>query len=564
MYFESLPNEILLYLFEYLHSTDILRAFFGLNTRLKSLIYKQYSFHSFNFSYKQKNEFNEICQYHIPHLINRIYALKINEHFFTYISSFDQFTQLRFLKVSRVPSPKTLTKIMEELPHLLNLTHLTIRCVITRQVFIDFSLIIDTIWNLPKLRYCSLTIFSPGINRLYMPTKISSTLESLRLTGYPIPFNQIEQFMKYTPHLKYLSGVIVILDNKINPDYVLLSLSTLISLNIGICRSCNLSMMDLLLKNLSNLQHLPIRLFDNIIDGYKWEQFIRNYLSKLKSFKIDMSYRIDRNRNIEEYMNRLLNSFQSSFWIKEHQWFMHCYVIDTTIHLHTSTCYDFCYLDQKFPLIWKSTNPNDNQQILYNNIETIDETFFDQSLPLDICLPNIRSITIQFPLPDQFWSIIPNLNHLYTLNIILFTDIYQSELQNILNQTTHLCSLHIKQDPSLRSPQLSFFKCTNSSIPILDFIELNYSLDEIECLLFSRSSLANRCETCFINVQNRHCIVILMKNMPNLQTLNVRCEEEVSITENIQIIQWLNDNLSSTYLITKGSDSSDTIRIRIQ
>ncbi|CAF1200872.1 unnamed protein product [Adineta steineri] len=506
MYFESLPNEILLYLFEYLYSTDILRAFFGLNTRIKSLIYKQYSFHSFNFSNKQKNEFNEICQYHIPHLINRIYALKINEHFFTYISSFDQFTQLRFLKVSRVPSPKTLTKIMEELPHLLNLTHLTIRCVITRQVFIDFSLIIDTIWNLPKLRYCSLTIYSPGINRLYMPTKISSTLESLKLTGYPIPFNQIEQFMKYTPHLKYLSSVIVILDNKINSDYVLLSLSTLISLNIGICRRCNLSTMDLLLKNLSNLQHLTIRLFDNIIDGYKWEQFIRNYLSKLKSFKIDMSYKIDRNRNIEEYMNQLLNSFQ----------------------------------------------------------KTIDETFFDQSLPLDICLPNIRSITIQFPLPDQFWSIIPNLNHLNTLNIILFTDIYQSELQNILNQTTHLCSLHIKQDPSLRSPQLSFFKCTNSSIPILDFIELNYSLDEIECLLFSRSSLANRCETCSINVQNRHCIVILMKNMPNLQTLNVRCEEEVSITENIQIIQWLNDNLPSIYLITKDSDSSDTIRIRIQ
>ncbi|CAF1417104.1 unnamed protein product [Adineta steineri] len=183
MNFESLPNEVLFFLFGYFHSTDLLLAFGRLNTRLNTLIYKQHLFHWFKFSSIKKNEFDQICQYHIPRLTNPIYGLHIDEDdltpgkmdlFFTYFPSFEQFTKLQFLTLSHVPSSETLTKIIQKLPYLLNLTHLTIDCSIFRKSSFDLQLIIDTIWNLPKLHHCSLHIYSSKYSNLCMPTKISS------------------------------------------------------------------------------------------------------------------------------------------------------------------------------------------------------------------------------------------------------------------------------------------------------------------------------------------------------------------------------------------------------
>ncbi|CAF4455013.1 unnamed protein product, partial [Adineta steineri] len=81
---------------------------------------------------------------------------------------------------------------------------------------------------------------------------------------------------------------------------------------------------------------------------------------------------------------------------------------------------------------------------------------------------------------------------------------------------------------------------------------------------FSRTSLANQCEECSIKVQNRDCIVILIKNMPNLRALYVHGEKETFTDENIKLIQWLKVNLSSKYLITEHPYFPNAIRIWIQ
>ncbi|CAF1347472.1 unnamed protein product [Adineta steineri] len=569
MNFESLPNEILLFLFGYFHSTDLLRAFYRLNTRLNTLIYKQHLFHWFKFSSIKKNEFDQICQYDIPRLTNLIYGLHIVENnltpgkmnlFFTYIPSFRQFIGLQSLTLSNVSSSKTLTKIIEKLPHLLNLTHLTIDSRIRGKLCFDPQLLTDTIWNLPKLRHCSLSIYDTRDGTICMPTKISSTLQSFKRSGCCISIDQLEQLMKHTPHLKHLSKITIIGEH----DCVLPSLSKFISLDISIYNVDNLSTVISLLKNLSNLRCLKFSLEYNFINGYQWEEIIRNYLPNLKTFELDMKYKVPPDQNIEECTNQLFNSFQNSFWINEHQWFIYCDVSDTTIRFSTSKrYYSYCH-NRKLPLIWKSTNPNDNQQTLYHSIKIIDENFFGRPQPSDLCLSNLSSITIKFPLPDQFWSIISNLNHLNTLYVILYEDIYQLELQNVLNRAIHLRDLHIRQDPSIRAPQLSFLSCTSSSIRALVLIESNYSLDEIECLSFSRTSLANQCEECSIKVQNRDCIVILIKNMPNLRALYVHGEKETFTDENIKLIQWLKVNLSSKYLITEHPYFPNAIRIWVQ
>jgi len=164
MNFEFLPNEILLDLFDYFNGVDLLRAFYGLNSRFKFLLYKQFRFYCFNFSSITKRNFDMICQQHLPFISNQVYALSLSDAantserinlFFSYILSFNQFTQLRSLSISFIYSYQTLLKIINECQHLCNLTHLKFRYMFRDARQIDLQLIIDTIWSLPKLRYCN-------------------------------------------------------------------------------------------------------------------------------------------------------------------------------------------------------------------------------------------------------------------------------------------------------------------------------------------------------------------------------------------------------------------------
>ncbi|CAF0905874.1 unnamed protein product [Adineta steineri] len=502
MNIELLANEILLDLFDYFDGIDLFHTFYALNTRFNLLICKQYPLHCFTFCSIKKSQFDELCQQHIPRLTNRVYGLSFAEYaqtpgqmdlFFTYIPSFEQFSGLRSLSLQNITSSETLIKVIQELPYLLNLMHLTINCYSAREYFIDFQWMHDTIWSLPKLRICSLTIYAIGSRKFCIPTKISSSLQSVELTSFQLDINQIDQLMKNTPHLKHLS-IHTKIPSAMNDDYNSSSLSTLINLDIN-----------------------------NMINGYEWEQIIRNYLFKLKIFELDMHDDIPTNQNIEDYMNQLFNSFQSSFWINEHQWFIHCYIVDTTIRLFTSSKFSYYYPDQKLPRIWKSTNPKDNHQNLYRSITMINENFFEQPIPSDICLSRIDYITIKFPLHDQFWSTISNFNHLSSINVLSYNDAYQSELQNLFDRAPKLHSLQ-------------------------------------ECLLFCDSPLGMQCHTCSFNVTNRHCIINLVKNMINLQALHIYCQE-ISEENKVELIQWLKDHLPSTCFVTKDPDSTNAIRI---
>ncbi|CAF4155224.1 unnamed protein product [Adineta steineri] len=321
----------------------------------------------------------------------------------------------------------------------------------------------------------------------------------------------------------------------------------------------DLSKMVLFLENLSNLRHLNITFSKNMINGYQWEQIIHNYLFKLKIFELRMRDEIPTNQNIEDYMNQLLDSFQSSFWINEHQWFIHCYIVDRTIRLFTSSKFPSYYPDQKLPRIWKSTNPNDNQQTLYRSITTINAKYFEQPIPSDICLSQIKDITMNFPLHDQIWSAISNFNSLSTINVLSYNDAYQSELRNLFDRAPKLHYLNINQDYSLPL-QTSLFKCIKPSIHSLICFKMNHCLNEEECLLFCDSPLGMQCHTCSFNVTNRHCIINLVKNMINLQALHIYCHEKLK-GNRVELIQWLKDDLASTCFVTKDPDSTNGVRI---
>ena len=208
----------------------------------------------------------------------------------------------------------------------------------------------------------------------------------------------------------------------IHDNYILFPLPTLIKLHFYCPDKSIASKLDVVLQNMSNLRHLYIRIKHSLINGHQWEQIIRNYLPKLKIFRLKMNKAFFNNPNIElhEQVDKLIDSFRSSFWINEHQWFVRCFTWSKIIVLHT-LCNAYNYYGCIIPDSWQSTYPHDNQQQFYNKITSIYRNIFYQPISSNICLSNIEYLNMKLPINDQFWSIVSSLNQLtFTYYIISY------------------------------------------------------------------------------------------------------------------------------------------------
>jgi hypothetical protein len=330
MNLELLPNEIILDLFDYFDGIDLLRAFSDLNYRFNFLLYKQFRFYCFKFESVSKHNFDMICQQHLPFIANRVITLHLSNAgetpeqinlFYSYILSFNQFTQLRSLELSNLNSYQTLLKLLSECHHLNKLTHLKLHCCSFQNDQVDLQSIVDNIWSLPKLTDCDLSIYIEGRWTFCVPTIISSSLKCITIFTRQLEINEIIRLFEYTPRLKRLLGC-VLSPNKDN--YIATPLTTLIQLNISF-DSSDISTLLVFLQNIPNLCHLDMNIYTELIDGHQWKQIIRNYLPKLKTFQLKLKTRIFDEPNLEKRIDELMNSFRSSFWINEHRWFVRCF-----------------------------------------------------------------------------------------------------------------------------------------------------------------------------------------------------------------------------------------------
>jgi len=79
MQFESLTNELLLGLFEFIDTSHLIHAFFELNSRFDYLLYVNLKTHQFNFEFISKDDFDVIFRNHLPLLINQIISLRLSD-----------------------------------------------------------------------------------------------------------------------------------------------------------------------------------------------------------------------------------------------------------------------------------------------------------------------------------------------------------------------------------------------------------------------------------------------------------------------------------------------------
>jgi hypothetical protein len=164
MNFESLPNEMLLELFEFFNGVHLFRTFYNLNIRFNTLLIVHFQRYHFDFRNISKGEFDRICGNQLLSITDRIISLCLSDdnetpnlldQFHSYGFTLTQFTNLRSLSLVRIRPQKKLDILLTESLCLPNLTHLTItECYWGNEN--DFIGLINSVWSLSKLTHCIL------------------------------------------------------------------------------------------------------------------------------------------------------------------------------------------------------------------------------------------------------------------------------------------------------------------------------------------------------------------------------------------------------------------------
>jgi len=133
------------------------------------------------------------------------------------------------------------------------------------------------------------------------------------------------------------------------------------------------------------------------IRGDQWEHLIRTYLPQLKEYHFKIHPHL-YHTNIEQ----LLATFQTPFWLKEHQWFVNCdhhhlpnigYQNLRNVHLYTLP-----YSDEQFYLTLSTKSVTNVCKDKYSTIKNLYfsiDYHYDTNIAEHYYFPNLDSLTIR-------------------------------------------------------------------------------------------------------------------------------------------------------------------------
>ncbi len=630
MELESLPNELLLDLFDYIGLGQILRSFQSLNSRFDQLIFfYQKATRHLDFRFISKRNFYIFYE---SQIINRIISLTVSgddgtplliELFQSDDYRVHQFINLQSLSLYHIHSPEIMKNIVSQLDLLPHLTHINlIDCCFASHHVSNYSGL-NKIWNMPKLVHLYISTTPCKNVESFWPSVISPSLKYLSIQNFSGRKYSLYDLFQCISHLRCLQ----IYSKLTREDSIIPLLPRLVKFELNerctsdFLESIGTKEIENILEKMPNLSHLSIESSCMFLDGYSWENIIKNYLSKLKVFRCKCRIKIYFNNfdEIERRVNNLLQSFQSDFWLQRFQLFIRCHWKSESKDKHNILYYTLPYIFSHPITITdylgsKSTCPSHNDywpsdsvhNLQYNfsspiKLASVTEgkssktsfTFCERICELfrwnsdqtesvsfsqvenelrKICLlsstcviprfTTIRELSVTLPVDKYFSYFIPKLDQLISLNVELSTDFTDSsDLQELIDQAPNLYSLSIIYSATSTSTIL-LGNIRSTSIHKLNLREISlfdhrnyYNIQQ--CIELSCSPLGKQCEILNIGVQERKCILYLIKEMTNLRLLNVNCFDfdygnNSTLSSGIfcmDIEQWLKDSLPSTIKI---------------
>ncbi|CAF3528065.1 unnamed protein product [Rotaria sp. Silwood1] len=283
-----------------------------------------------------------------------------------------------------------------------------------------------------------------------------------------------------------------------------------------------------------NLKRLTVKISTIDLNGQRWEQIITDQLSNLRIFQMEMAGQFSLDDSIVEMREQLIDSFRTPFWIEQRQWFIRCHW-ESLIESRSVWLYTLPYAFDDFDIQnkpSKSTCPHENDYWSYNHVRHLIYQFpmIEESSTHQICCPNIDRLSLDLPVTNCFWSLIPTLNRVISMKISLKrdNDKVRSQLQSMFDQTPRLYSLRLDL---WRSSKIKIIENLNVSVHQLKIRGTTPSFDirwfdDEECTSLGHSPLGMQCHMLHIRVAHRGCILKLINLMINLRVLYVKCQDD--------------------------------------
>ncbi|UJR07050.1 hypothetical protein I4U23_011338 [Adineta vaga] len=330
---ESLPNEILLHLFEkYINGVDIFVAFINkLNHRFDGLINQCQQIH-FDFRSIRKNDFYS-CLILLSNYIDKIKTINLSEKdtpgaidaFLFKFPSLKIFNKIRQFNIdfdSRTVDKDRIHRFFCSLPNT-NLSILSIKLQNASQFDIS-NFITGSILSLTTLKHLHLDIDS--YSQLWNLQKLSKTnIEYLTIIGYGCTWNDFQYICLNSPGLKYVNVRIVdklsnysrsSIDKNIHIP-PLLKLHTVIVHFIDRYTQVTWNMLVKYFEVMPNLMKLEmINSSDRFFNGNDWQILFETSLQKLIYFTL----KILAVRLSQYSLDTILHTskcFESQFWIEK-------------------------------------------------------------------------------------------------------------------------------------------------------------------------------------------------------------------------------------------------------
>jgi hypothetical protein len=579
MSFESLSTEILFEIFDYLDDIHILQIFHGLNCHFNERLLTYFRVSpQLNLQSITKSNFDIACKYFIPSITDKIRSLRLSNgddtpeqinHFLSYGLTLYKFTNLKSLSLHSMCSEQIINRMMIEWQYPRDLTHLNIiNCRVLKDWNIVYSLI-NNIWSLPKLTHCQLDIDSIDEYCSIVPTTTSSSLKYLSIKNLCWDLRELIHLFQHTPHLQYLD--VNINDNSTN---VYLPSPLLLITTLKLSYKGSFDMLRSFLKNVPNLRRLTMRTNSMCVYGDQWEEIISNYLSKLKIFHLLMEF---DNRHTRVTTHALINKYRTPFWLEKHKWYIegHCYKHRDS---NVMFLYTLPYMFERYSIPYGfystmgSTFPKCIDHISYGHVHhSSPYRVPDSDYQFRHSFYHTRHLVIGLPFSDNFWPFTPTFDGLRVLQVSLcYEKAYNKaalfQLQSFLERAPKLYSLIIKSSIDLLLPLL---ESISESLVKLDLQHCDGYFNHSNCATLFLSSLGKQCRILSIKIEDRTNILQLIKEMPQLQTLNVEypsniCQTDERLSHNDHLIQWLQHKLPSTCIITRDSISLNKTHIWIR
>lgn len=572
MNLESLANELFVEIFDYFYASELIRAFDGLNERLNDLVRNYFRKHRLDFRRSTKKNFDEICRRNLRFLTEEILSIGLSDddEIPSQISLFrssgwrlHHFTNLRSLTFDHIRQSEILIDILPECPSIvhLNLTSCFFQCSNT-----EIVRLMNTIWGLPALIYCYLSLIFKIENHVPIPTKVSSTIEHLTIIGAWIYPNQLANLSQSTPRLRFLAFDYAVPYGG-QDQQLQTTIPSLRELNVSYV-GVESNLLENILENLPNLTRLKIESCYLEMDGYQWENLIRNFLPKLEEFQLKMKLSIRGDKNKEKFFK----SFQTPFWLEEHRWFVQFYCNfhqPSDLVTFYTVPYGFNKLDIAFPLQIHSTYSHNQLEYPFDNVQSLSFRSIpdEQTNLIKFSFPNLTHLSVILPIDNLFLVFVSQLQQLSSLEVSkmrsLSDEDAHAQLQAIVDHSPFLYSLKFQSWPC-ESPRVVPLNIQSSSIRKSNLRGYDHSFNDEDLI---QSIFYIHSEVLIIRVKTRFNALYLINTLPNLRSLIVRTDDDngrgYGSQTNDPFIQWFKENLPTTCSIQRDLRYVQYIRIWI-